>query len=80
MKVWFNQDFSKSYITGGKISQEQMVKCLIDILDKNCDPNLPDNIPTIRNYLYRNADTLTFNQAIQELKSYSMNYNQGYVT
>lgn len=56
-----------------------MVKSLVDILDKNCDPNLPGNVPTIRNYLYRNADTLHFDQAIQELKSYSLNYNQGYI-
>lgn len=54
-----------------------MVKSLIDILDKNCDPNLPGNVPSLRNYLYRNADTLTFNQALQELKSYSVNYNNG---
>lgn len=61
--MWLNRDFSKSYINGGKITEEQMVKGTIDILDKNCDPNISGNIPTIRNFLYRNADSLNFEQA-----------------
>lgn len=56
-----------------------MVKGTIDILDKNCDPNIPGNIPTIRNYLYRNADTLNFEQATTELRSYCISFNQGFV-
>lgn len=56
-----------------------MVKSLVDILDRNCDPNLPVNTPALRNYLYRHADTLTFDQALRELESYSLDYNQGHI-
>jgi len=41
-----------------------MVKSIVDIVDKNSDPyQLKQNIPIIRNYLYRNADALKFSEA-----------------
>jgi hypothetical protein len=41
-----------------------MVKGVIDIVDKNSDPyQIGQSIPTIRNYLYRNADALKYVEA-----------------
>jgi len=38
-----------------------MVRGLIDLIDRNMDQNqLQNNIPSVRNYLYRNADSLKF--------------------
>ena len=60
MKVWMNRDYSRSYIVGGRISEELMVKGIVDIIDTNCDLHRLEGRPTVRNYLYRNADMLRF--------------------
>ena len=60
VKVWLNRDYSKNFIVGGRITEEQMVKGVIDIIDSNCDSNRNDGIPSVRNYLYRNSDLLKF--------------------
>lgn len=55
-----------------------MVKSVIDIVDKNSDPyQIGQTIPTIRNYLYRNADALKFAEAKKELLSYIDIYHKG---
>jgi hypothetical protein len=79
VKVWMNREFSKNFIVGGKISQEQMVKGIVDILDSNCDTVRLNGIPTVRNYLYRNSDMLTFEQALRELNEYALTYNSAKV-
>lgn len=60
VKVWLNRDYSKNFIVGGRITEEQMVKGVIDIIDSNCDNNRNNGIPSVRNYLYRNSDLLKF--------------------
>jgi hypothetical protein len=55
-----NRDYSRSYIVGGRISEELMVKGIVDIIDTNCDLHRLEGRPTVRNYLYRNADMLRF--------------------
>lgn len=62
-----NRDYSKSLIVGGKISEEQMVKSVINVIDASCDMYRSDGIPSVRNYLYRNTDVLKFSEAIREL-------------
>ena len=62
MKVWLSKYFANSSTIGNKITQEQMVKGIIDIIDKNSDPYV-QNITNIKNYLYRNSDGLTFADA-----------------
>lgn len=57
-----------------------MVKGVIDIVDKNSDPyQIGQSIPTIRNYLYRNADALKYVEAKKQLYSYIDTYNRGIV-
>ena len=55
-----NRDFSKNFIVGGRIIEEQMVKGVIDIIEANCDQQRVEGIPSVRNYLYRNSDLLKF--------------------
>lgn len=44
-----------------------MVRSIIDALDKNVDQMLmPPNIPSVKNYLFRNHDALKFQTAIAE--------------
>lgn len=38
-----------------------MVRSLVDLLDRNIDQSQVQNgIPSVRNYLYRNTDSLKF--------------------
>ena len=49
---------------GNKISEERMVKGLIDILDKSSASfRVGSTIPTVRTFLYRSSDTLKFEEA-----------------
>jgi len=55
-----------------------MVRSIIELVDRNVDQGqLPRNIPSVRNYLYRNVDTLRFEQAIAELNAYVHEYQGG---
>ena len=60
-----NRDFSKNFIVGGRIIEEQMVKGVIDIIESNCDQQRAEGIPSVRNYLYRNSDLLKFEEALR---------------
>lgn len=80
VKVWLSKYFAHNRMIGGRITQEQMVKSIVDIIDRNVDPfHGGKNIPTVRNYLYRNADTLRFDQALGELQGYVNAFNGGIV-
>ena len=79
MKVWLNRQFEKNNIVGSKIGEEQMVKAIVDVLDGNCDNSELGNTPSVRNYLYRNADMLKFDQALRELQNYVITYSRGYI-
>jgi hypothetical protein len=80
VKVWLSKFFAHNYIIGGKINQEQMVKSIVDIIDRNVDPFIGgQNIPTVRNYLYRNSDVLRFDEALRELQNYVNTYCNGLV-
>jgi len=64
VKVWLSKYLANHCVIGGKILQEQMVKGIVDILDKNSDHlQNGQKVPTVRNYLYRNSDTLKFAEA-----------------
>lgn len=46
---------------GTKISEEAMVENIIETIEKNMDRyQFPQQVPSIRNYLYRNSDRLSF--------------------
>ena len=74
-----NANYSRCFIVGGKISEVQMVKGIIDMLDANCSDQLESNIPTLRNYLYRNADMLKFDEALRELDNYTACYHNNII-
>lgn len=78
VKVWMNEQYDKSFIVGSKISEEAMVRGIIDLIDRNLDQaQLPSNVPSVRNYVYRNADTLRFDQAIGEFEQFVREFNRG---
>lgn len=57
-----------------------MVSSLIEAIDRNIDHDLlPPSTPTVRNFLYRNADALTFDAAIREFGEFVHNFNSGQV-
>lgn len=62
VKVWMNEHFEKSTVAGGSnITEQIMVRSLVDLLDRNIDQSQVQNgIPSVRNYLYRNTDSLKF--------------------
>jgi hypothetical protein len=69
-KVWVNADFSIHHVVG-KVSQEDMVRSIVDIIERNIDHSqLPQRVPPVRNYLYRNNAKLQFAEAMAELNSF----------
>lgn len=58
--MWMNEDFSKSYYIGGSVTQEIMVRSIVEVIDKNVDSLGQQNTPSVKNYLYRKTDRLTF--------------------
>lgn len=66
VKVWLNEYLANSR-PFGKATEAQMVGSLIETIDRNIDPDqLPPSTPSVRNFLYRNSDALTFDVAIRE--------------
>lgn len=64
VKVWLNANLAATK-PFGKATEAQMISSLIEAIDRNIDPDqLPPSIPTVRNFLYKNSDSLTFDQAI----------------
>ncbi len=60
VKVWLNADFSSHHVIG-KASQEDMVRSIVEIIERNLDQGqLPQRVPPVRNYLYRNNAKLQF--------------------
>ena len=79
VKVWLNEYLGSSR-PFGKATEAQMVANIIEAIDRNIDhTQLPPSAPTVRNFLYRNSDTLTFDAAIREFAEFVRNYNAGQV-
>lgn len=77
VKVWLNEDTSKTHLVGGRVSEGVMVRSIIDAVDQNSDSAMAPHLPNIKNYLYRNADSLTFSQANQQFTQYIQEKTQG---
>ncbi len=78
VKVWMSKYLAGHSTVGNKISQEQMVKGIIDILDqKSAAFQMGPAIPTVRSFVFRNSDTLTFEEAKRQLQAYIKAYNYG---
>jgi hypothetical protein len=61
VKVWLNGDFHRSFIVGCRVMEEIMVRSIVETIDKSSDEiTLPRGIPSVKNYLFRNNDTLNF--------------------
>lgn len=72
VKVWAGSKWSQITVKGGAISQEDMVRSIVECLEESIDIySMPQQNPSIRNYLYRTADRINFEQAIVELKNFS---------
>jgi hypothetical protein len=78
VKAWLNEDFSKSSPFCGKVLEENMVRSVIETIDRNIDSEqMPPEIPTVRNFLFKNADALNFDTAIWEFGEFVKSFNQG---
>lgn len=78
MKAWLNDDFSKSSPFCGKVAEENMVRSVIETVDRNVDSEqMPADIPTVRNFLYKNTDSLNFDVAIWEFGEFVKRFNNG---
>lgn len=53
-----------------------MVRTIVEIIDKNIDRSQV-SIPSVKDYIYRNNDKVTFEQAISELNHFTQQYNGG---
>ena len=75
-----NPDFSKSSPLGVKVAQETMVRSIIEMIDRNLDPSqVPQQIPSVRNYIYRRSERVLFEEAIGELGNFARDFNQGQI-
>lgn len=55
-----------------------MVRSIVETIDKSSDEiTLPRGIPSVKNYLFRNNDTLNFQTTIAEFNEYLKLYNGG---
>ena len=69
-KVWVNSDFSSHHVAG-QATQEDMVRSIVDIVERNIDHGqLPQRVPPVRSYLYRNNAKLLFADAVAEFNNY----------
>lgn len=60
VKVWLNSDFSTHHVIG-KASPEDMVRSIVEVIERNLDQGqLPQRIPPVCTYLYRNNPKLQF--------------------
>jgi hypothetical protein len=65
VKVWAGPKWPLVTIRGGVVSQEDMVRSIIECLEENIDKtSMPPENPSIRNFLYRDSDRINFEQAI----------------
>jgi hypothetical protein len=79
VKSWLNEDFANSR-PFRKATEAQMVSSLVEAIDRNIDHDqLPPSTPTVRNFLYRNADALNFDNAIWEFGEFVRLFNSGQV-
>lgn len=61
VKVWAGAKWPQVTIKGGTVSQEDMVRSLVECLEESIDRHsMPQHNPSIRNYLYRTADRIGF--------------------
>lgn len=75
-----NPDFSKSTPLGVKVTEEVMVRSIIEMIDRNLDPSqVPQQIPSVRNYIYRRSERVLFGEAINELNNFARDFNQGQI-
>lgn len=55
-----------------------MVRNVVEMIDKNIDHSLlPANLPSVKNFMYRNNDTLRFDSAISEFREFVQLYHKG---
>jgi hypothetical protein len=67
-------------MTSPKISEENMVAGLIDIIDNSIDhSSFTPNMSTVRNFLYRKQDRLNFDEAISEFNAYVRSTSNGFI-
>ena len=64
IKVWAGAQWSQLGVIADKISEQNMVKSIIDIVD-SYTYDYSDEHPSIKNYLYRKTDALNFHNAIR---------------
>jgi hypothetical protein len=61
VKVWAGAKWPQVTIKGGAVSQEDMVRSVVECLEESIDKHsMPQHNPSIRNYLYRTADRIGF--------------------
>lgn len=61
VKVWAGAKWARIDVKGGVISQEDMVRGLVECLEEAIDKqSMPPQNPSIRNFLYRTADRINF--------------------
>ena len=60
VKIWLNEDISKTHLVGGRVNEGTMVRSIIDCVNQNSDSMMASHLPNIKTYLYRNTDNLTF--------------------
>lgn len=53
-----NPDYSNTQIIGGKITQEAMVRSIIDIIDRNAD--YAKDFSSVKDYIYQQKDKILF--------------------
>lgn len=71
VKVWAGPKWSQVTVKGGVVSQEDMVRSLVECLEECIDKHsMPLQNPSVRNFLYRTADRIGFEQAIAELRNF----------
>lgn len=79
-KVWLNSDFSASNPSSKEISEVAMVRNLLQLIEDVTDNNTtPRENPSILNYVYRNKNDVTFDEAFSAIKSYANTYNGGLI-
>jgi hypothetical protein len=70
--VWAGPKWSAVTVRGGAVSQEDMVRSVVECLEESIDKrSMPPQNPSVRNFLYRTADRIGFEQAIAELSNFS---------
>lgn len=78
VKVWAGDQWAQVSVLGGKITEEEMVRSIIESIEGSTDSQeMHRSGMPIRNYFYRGIDKLNFGRALFELKNYTQLTNIG---